>query len=218
MSLINEALKRAKQAHQENSPPQAPVPTLRPVEPPQQGAGHSFGLVLPIGLGLLAVLGLVIVFLLWKKGTTPESASAAPTPVAAKTLSPDANDVSKTPASATPTPGTVAPVASAVSHLETTAPRAERPAAITASSTPIGTNQAAVSTANSDSNRVAAPPALAPLRLQSIVFNPKKPSAMINGRVLFVGDRIRDLRIAAIHSSDVVLTGSDRTNVLSLEP
>ncbi len=41
---------------------------------------------------------------------------------------------------------------------------------------------------------------------------------MINGRVVFVGDRIRDLRVVAIHRDDVVLIGGGRTNLLSLEP
>ena len=56
------------------------------------------------------------------------------------------------------------------------------------------------------------------LKLQGIVFNPRRPSALINGRVMFVGDRVRDLRITAIHPGDVVLTGPGRTNILSLEP
>ena len=58
-----------------------------------------------------------------------------------------------------------------------------------------------------------------PLKLQSIVFNPRSPSALINGRVLFIGDRIRDLRVTAIRRDEVVLTGVGRTNLLlSLEP
>jgi hypothetical protein len=41
---------------------------------------------------------------------------------------------------------------------------------------------------------------------------------MINGRIMFVGDRIRDLRLAAIRPGDVLLIGAGRTNLLSLEP
>jgi hypothetical protein len=72
-----------------------------------------------------------------------------------------------------------------------------------------------------DTNHAAAAEpstAASPLKLQGIVFNPRRPSALINGRVMFVGDRVRDLRITAIHPDDVVLAGANRTNVLSLEP
>ena len=73
-----------------------------------------------------------------------------------------------------------------------------------------------------DTNHVSivdvAPPAPPPLKLQSIIFNPKTPSAMINGRVVFVGDRVRDLHVAAIHRDEVVLTSRGRTNTLSLDP
>jgi hypothetical protein len=58
----------------------------------------------------------------------------------------------------------------------------------------------------------------APLKLQGIVFNPKRPSALINGKVMFVGDKIRDLAIITIRPAEVVLAGSGRTNLLSLDP
>lgn len=71
----------------------------------------------------------------------------------------------------------------------------------------------------SDTNSaVATEPAPPPLKLQGIVYNPRRPSALINGRVVFVGDRIRDLKISAIHADNVVLTGVGRTNLLNLEP
>lgn len=62
------------------------------------------------------------------------------------------------------------------------------------------------------------PSATPPLKLQGIVFNPRRPSALINGRVMFVGDRIQDFRLTAIHPGDIVLIGANRTNLLSLEP
>jgi hypothetical protein len=41
---------------------------------------------------------------------------------------------------------------------------------------------------------------------------------MINGRVMFIGDHIRELKVAAIRSTEVILIGAGRTNLLSLEP
>jgi hypothetical protein len=215
MSLINEALKRAKQAHQENSPPRAPVPALRPVDPPQQAAGRNFGLVLPIGLGLLAVAGLMVFFLIWKKETPSRATDVAPTAVAARTISPEATGTSK----AAPPLSASTATHPAADHPESTAVSSERPATLLTSPTP-ATNQAPVPVIGSDSNHFTAEaaPAPTPLKLQSIVFSPKTPSALINGRVLFLGDRIRDLRVTAIHRGDVVLTGAGRTNLLSLEP
>ena len=39
------------------------------------------------------------------------------------------------------------------------------------------------------------PPKPAPLRLQAILFNPKRPSAMISGKTVFIGDKLGDLRV-----------------------
>ena len=84
------------------------------------------------------------------------------------------------------------------------------------STSAVGTNL--TTTESTDTNHVAAEPPQAPLKLQSIVYSPRRPSALINGRVVFVGDKVRDVKVTAIHSGDVVLTGGGRTNVLSLDP
>jgi hypothetical protein len=51
--------------------------------------------------------------------------------------------------------------------------------------------------------------------LQGIVYS-KRPSAVINGKTLFVGDRIREFRVVAITPDTAILSGAGRTNVLSL--
>jgi hypothetical protein len=61
----------------------------------------------------------------------------------------------------------------------------------------------------------AQPPKPAPLKLQGIVFS-KRPSAVINGKVLFLGDRIREFRVVAITQDSAVLVGGGLTNILSL--
>jgi hypothetical protein len=82
----------------------------------------------------------------------------------------------------------------------------------------LGTNQTGIS--NSVSNNVVtndvAPPKPAPLKLQGIVYDPKRPSAVINGRTVFVGDRIRQMRVIAITADTATLVDSSHTNVLSL--
>ena len=59
------------------------------------------------------------------------------------------------------------------------------------------------------------PPKPKVLRLQSIMFG-ARPSAMIAGKFLFVGDSIQGHRVIAIDKGTVTLVGQGQTNVLSL--
>jgi hypothetical protein len=221
MSLINEALKRAKQAHAENLPPKAPVPPMRPVEPEQSAPRKGFGAVAPIGLAIVAVAGLLIFFLIWKRGgASGTSGAPAPLPVAAKTPAPEpaANPGETSKAAAANARFT--PVTVVDEHSQTVPIGTEHPLPASSSG---ATNPTLAAVESGDSNHLAvtaAPstPPPAPLKLQSIVFNPRRPSAMINGRIVFVGDRIRELRVMAIHRDDVLLVGGGSTNLLSLEP
>ena len=54
------------------------------------------------------------------------------------------------------------------------------------------------------------------LKLQAILFNPRSPSAVVNGRTVYVGDRVSGARVTAITSKAVTLTSETFTNVLSL--
>jgi hypothetical protein len=191
MSLINQALKRAQEAQQ--GPPPEPAPTLhfRPVEPAQR-ARHSLGVVVPIALAIIALL---LLFLVWqwvqRKNSLPvaaQQAVPATTPVQA---APPAVATQSTPES---------PVAN---ESATTAPASvpePEPAAPAPAPEP-ATPQ---------------PPKPPPPRLQSIVFNPARPSAMINGRVVFLGDKVGDMRLTALDQESVTLTGGGQTNVLTL--
>jgi hypothetical protein len=42
-----------------------------------------------------------------------------------------------------------------------------------------------------------------PLTLQGIFYRPKNPSALINGRTLFVGDQIGEVKVIAIEQRSV---------------
>jgi hypothetical protein len=75
MSLINDALKRAKDA-QQKSARVAPAPQLRPMEPATQPP-RSPGIVVFLAVFLL---GAIVVYLLWARHNAP----ANPQPVAAK--------------------------------------------------------------------------------------------------------------------------------------
>jgi hypothetical protein len=185
-------------------------------------------MLLPISCAILTLLAFL---LLWagsrRTGQVTPANDKSPLPVAARTLSPP-NPAP--PALNLSNPGVaVSPLAesSALSKtasgnpLESGMITPERLSSSGPGVVPPKTTLTAADSSLTDTNnpgtteRTVAP---APLKLQGIVFNPKRPSALIHGRVLFVGDHIRDLRINAIRPDNVVLTGVGTNLVLSLEP
>ena len=67
MSLINDALRRAKEAQRQAPPPESTPPQFRPVEP-EQATVRRVGLAMPITLALVALLVLFFVWQVFKKG------------------------------------------------------------------------------------------------------------------------------------------------------
>ena len=218
MSLINEALKRAKEAQQPPSATPAGFPPLRAVEP----AHTSSSSLLPAAtLSLVAMLVLIVI---WQwlhprhvaarvaEASIPLPRTAAPmkppfvpakTPAVAPAKSPPQTVLAQAPAlvvAANP-PG---------AHPATPAPAP----AVTPPPAP------AAALAKPVTNPPAAPaepaPKTPPLNVQAIVFNPSRPSALINGRTLFLGDHISDFRVAAISHRTVTLVKPGKTNVLIL--
>jgi hypothetical protein len=55
-----------------------------------------------------------------------------------------------------------------------------------------------------------------PPKVQSIIFHPTRPSALINGRVAFLGDRIPEGEVVAISQNSVTVIAANETNVLTL--
>jgi len=192
MSLINQALKRAQEAQQ--GPPQEPAPTLhfRPVEPAQR-ARHSLGVVVPIALAIIALL---LLFLVWQWVQRKNSLT-----VSAQQAVPATTPVQAAPPPAVATQPTPEPPVANESATVTPAPVPEPEPAV-----PVRAPEPAAPLP-------AKPP---PPRLQSIVFNPARPSAMINGRVVFLGDKVGDMRLTALDEESVTLTGGGQTNVLTL--
>jgi hypothetical protein len=55
------------------------------------------------------------------------------------------------------------------------------------------------------------------LRLQGILYNPTRPSAIINGNTVFVGEKVADWSVTAIAAQTVTLQDANgQTNILSL--
>lgn len=223
MSLINDALKRARQAHQENSAPAVRAPDLRPVEPPQQATQARPGLLVPAVLVVVALTGLLLCLILWKKqGPTATAESPGSITAAARTaIEPVKQTAAVAPVDRTgPAAGATAAlnVASRLDNPPTSEPSATGPKL--GNSAAATTNQAVNIADVPATNHPAAAeaPSVPPLKLQSIVFNPRSPSALINGRVVFVGDRVREFHVAAIRRAEVVLTGVQTNLTLNLDP
>jgi hypothetical protein len=211
MSLINDALKRAKEAHRQTPVPPPDLP-FRPVEPSQQRARRGLGFLVPVALGLIALLALMLVWQLAQKGGAPASTEAA-----ARTTRDSGMARQESPApSAAP-----APIATPVvpSQPPTPAAVATPPPVVETSA---GTTNPVVAEArdaqptNSVPEAAPEPSKAAPLRLQAILLSPKRPSAVISGKTVFVGDKVGDLRVMAIDQESATLAGTGGTKVLNL--
>ncbi len=175
MSMINDALKRAKKAQQENPPPTPPL-QFRPVEPGQEGRPRSPLILVAAVLGLTVIVamgGLLIWVVVQQRDASLQ--------VEAKT---------------------VAPVDAPLAPL-----RVEPPPA------PASTPEEAMTNTQP---AVAVEPPAPEFKLQGIFFNPRSPSAVVNGRTVYVGDKVNGFRVYAITPQNVTLGTATQTNVLSL--
>jgi hypothetical protein len=205
MSLINDALKRAKEAQKPSAPSPSTQLHFRPVEA-NQIARHGFGLMMPVAFALVALL---VLFLGWelaqKNAATKQAASGGQSELVARAASPP---TTPSPAMAVPAP----PVAEPLPAPPT--PRSDPPAA-TAPSEPAAATPAVADATPPVPDTPAAPPKPS-LRLQTIVFNPARPSAMINGKIVSVGDKVGEFRVSAITQTSATLFNSSQTNTLEL--
>jgi hypothetical protein len=103
MSLVNDALKRAKDAQRKGSAP-APGPQFRPAEPAAPAA-KGLNLMVPVAIGLVAIIGLILV-LQNRQKTVAREVTPQPKPVTPVTEAPVAKPVEV----AVPTPVPAAPV------------------------------------------------------------------------------------------------------------
>jgi hypothetical protein len=219
MSLINEALKQARETHQQSAPPPGSNLQLRPAEPSQESRSNR-GLMIPAAL---AVAALGVLYLAWQ---SQHQYPAAPLQVRGNTVA----SVRPTPAPqpvavpAPPAPVALAPAAESQpvpGPTPTPTPSPSAAVAVSASEVKAATNTPVAVTAGSGAPSVVAPvevPAskLGPAKLQAIVFSPKRPSVMINGKSLFIGEKLNGFRVTAIDRESVTLVGSGQTNVLTL--
>ena len=228
MSLINDALKRAKQAQQRHSPPPATSSPLRPLEVARP-TPSSRGLFLPVVVGALILLGggLLMWFALASSGsktaalpTNVKATAAAPLPAPVKfdhgpLIQKNTEPVAS---EATPTSIVSLPVtkpAPAPTASQPVPPPEVLPAAVTSPEAP-QTIAPAIAPATNAATVSAEPPPPALPKLQGIFYRPDRPSALLNGKTILVGGRSGDFLVVAITQQSVTLVRAGQTNVLSL--
>ena len=215
MSLINEALKRARQAQQQEAPPPASNLQLRPIEPAQYTRRSPALMV----LAALAVVALLLLLVLWQKappnaappgpGAQPRAAlPAAPTIAPQPAPAPNAAAPASQPIPGTP-PARPAP--------ETVSPATPLKAAAASSPAEPAPTVAPDTGATHVALASEAPaPKPATPKLQAIIFSSVRPSIMIAGKTLFIGDTLDGLCVTAISKESATLVGMGQTNVLTL--
>lgn len=266
MSLINDALKRTKQAEEMKPPPKADL-ELRPIDsPPASGAGGAqrilWFLVVAIAAGNL-MLWLALksrsaaeavrarsaqeTVILPESSPAPDDVVTEASAVASILISAEASEAPLTvddpivteakpgaeePITAEASLASEAPIIAAVPEASTE-PAAVEVAAVIASvpapveETPVdepvqtGAEPEAVEVAQATvAEPIQSTPATvvqpAPLRLQSIIFNPRKPSAVINRHTVMTGDTLAGYRVKEIGMTQVILVKGEESRVLTL--
>lgn len=206
MSLINDALKRARQAQQKNSPPPVPGVPLRPVDVARM-KNSGPGLLVPIAVAVVVLMAFGIG---WVANRRDAGSSAAPVtnqetkrPPAA--IAPASELVPRSP-EPVPEPAVVPIPAPAVSP--PLAPATPAPTPVTSAPPATATAPAA--------EPATPPPAIAWPKLQGIIYRPDQPSALLNNQTVLIGGRSGEFLVVAIDRQSVTLECAGQTNILRL--
>jgi hypothetical protein len=201
MSLINDALKQAKAAQPAKAAP-ADGPALRPVDGARRSEGTGF--LLP---ALVVVILALAVTLLW---IWFHSSGPAELAVRARTV-PEKVQVQPVPAPEPVKQVVEAPVAPQVKPFE---PATNATVTTAVPSIP-NTNDSAVDATNAVT--VVPKPEPPTYKLQGIFYNPKRPSAMVSGKTVFVGDHVKGAKVISIQPESVtIMTPEGEKKVMEL--
>ena len=226
MSLINDALKRAREAEQQRTQKTPPAPPLEPADhaAPPRRAGRIVVTVL-----LLATLGFAALGLSrWAGSSGGVPASGTSNEVAAASLSSPKTVATPAERLAIPTGTNLMARQGSVPHSDPSA--APAPASPASSSPPATDLRAAIpesiqaeppGSPGEDASTAVQPVAevearFPELKLQSIVFRLRNPSVVIDGEMLGVGDTVKGARVAKIERHAVTMEWQGQTNVLRL--
>jgi hypothetical protein len=189
MSLINDALKRAKESQRKDAP--SGVAPLRPVETDRPE--RDFHLVLPIVIVFLIVTALVLIGL---------------------SLAGHAHKISEEKLVVAPVIVPKPEAVAAVPLVTNVPPPAALPTNPPVISKPVVAAVSAVPPVAATNPVVTSAPVLKPLRLQGIAYDAVHPSAIIGGKAVYVGSLVNGMRVTAILPDSVTLAGNGHTKTL----
>lgn len=204
MSLINDALKKRQEAEQAAPPPKKNL-DFRPPEPSPEAETDGTQRFLWTLVLTVAALNLVLWLIYNDKEKEPEvqarARSTTPSAAVSEPVSPaDAPEAESEP---------VAEAAPAARVITNPAPAhlVEEGSSSNWTKTPAGfvVHQ-----------EEAKPTVEVPLRLQSVIFHPTRPSAVVNGQMVFVGDSVNGNRVKTIRRNQVILVKGTQIRTLTL--
>ncbi len=211
MSLINDALKRAKAAQQVAPPSPTKSLELRPAIPAAP-AQRPFGIFLP---AILLLTGALCLAVFWQMGSRDQSGfglALQPEPeivAHARTLPAAEPPIPVSPQSSQAQPILPAiPTTAEPASASTATPPVTEPAPMQGSEPPLAPESTLTTTPTV--------PQAVPLRLQGIVAHPTRPSALINNKILFIGDEIEGLTLKNLNAHSATLSGEGKSTVLKL--
>jgi biotin carboxyl carrier protein len=202
MSLINEALKRAKHV-QQSTPPPIPPQQFQPVNKAPRRGGLGAGVVAVVAVLLLVGGGLIFMALRKNEvvkvnATSVENSqpnTTAPAEVVEKTLV--VTEVKP-----------VAPV-----NVQEVADETTQQSVSATTAVPPGTNKLPKTAAAATES----PKEIVSPKLRGIFYNPTRPSAVLNSKTVYVGDTVSGHRVVAITVTDVTVEIAGKKSVLTLE-
>lgn len=201
MSLINDALKQARCA-QPGASATADGPILRP-DFSQRRSPVGTSLLLA-GLIVVSLLLAALLLLQWFRSGSEITVSARTTA--------DSQTVQTAPA-----PQSTAPAAAAQPFAQIAPEKTATDNLPVASTTPASASQPTPATNASAIVAAPAPPPPLTYKLQSLFYRAKDPSAVINGKTLFIGDRVGEAHVVAIDKDSVTIkTRQGETKILEL--
>lgn len=209
MSLINDALKRAKQG-QENPLGGEPAVPLEPVD-----AASRPNYFLRFVAALLTIVTLVCSgWFFWKWWSSRDEPQSVVAVNDAKT-NPAAQP--KSPPQSPPRKSVIRVSTNIVVRTNVVVTPAPEPEVL---SVPTNTSISSTQASAAASVRVAEPPPppspFADLKLRSIIYREDRPAAVINGDMVFVGDEILGARVVRIDRHTVTVERKGETNELRL--
>ena len=205
MSLINDALKRATRTQPTTIPiDPEPAAPMQPVEYRRRGLPWYF---FP---SLLVILAAACWFIVKGVQAKRESSNPVPKPVTVQARQ-----------TAPETPASVSASAVATEVPPTTPAKATStlPPSLNSGPSPDAGPATTETPATTPSAAPAPPPepAKPTYKLQGIFFRPENPSAMVNGRSVWVGSRVDGATVKTITRDSLTIEVNGQTSVLTLE-